>query len=360
MKLVNIITDIIREGSVKSEERVKLYEDDRLLVVVPLSHKASCKYGAHTPWCVATPSNTEHYQYYRNNGVFIYFIIKSPYPNAKIKEYKFAYYHSFTDEMSAEGGWYDMSDYHYGPAEPESDIPVPDMKLIKFLIPNEIFTLAKQYLIKQKPIFKQEQLKRLQQGYETMINDPDNQVIVNDDNWFIFYRIQQHKPYFEFYYTWSRQPNLSLEFYLTYINKRNFQGVEQKIPYNYDIRGVIDQYNDNKQLHMFYKIGTMDEIDFESVFITFYKPISEAYFEARKINFTPDENTAVYLPPQFVTTKDTHQLSREQHQIINKYECKSHSSKICFDTTRSTNVYYSDVIGVPVRYDANRHNDPNL
>ena len=89
MKLVNIITDIIREGSVKSEERVKLYEDDRLLVVVPLSHKASCKYGANTPWCVATPSNTEHYQYYQENGIFVFFIIKSPYPNAKIKEYKF-------------------------------------------------------------------------------------------------------------------------------------------------------------------------------------------------------------------------------------------------------------------------------
>ena len=68
MKLSSIFNDIITETSVKSSDRTKIYEDERLLVVVPLTHRASCKYGAHTPWCVSTPSNADHYEVSDNFG----------------------------------------------------------------------------------------------------------------------------------------------------------------------------------------------------------------------------------------------------------------------------------------------------
>jgi 2'-5' RNA ligase len=49
------------EGSVKSSERVNIYRDSRYTIVSPLSHKASCKYGANSKWCVSTPSSSKMY-----------------------------------------------------------------------------------------------------------------------------------------------------------------------------------------------------------------------------------------------------------------------------------------------------------
>jgi len=48
------------EEGIKEEDREKWYEDDEWLVVVPLTYKASCKYGANTKWCT-TDSKTDAY-----------------------------------------------------------------------------------------------------------------------------------------------------------------------------------------------------------------------------------------------------------------------------------------------------------
>lgn len=45
----------LNEGRVPTSERIKLIDNDEYLLVVPLSDKASCKYGAFTKWCTAVP-----------------------------------------------------------------------------------------------------------------------------------------------------------------------------------------------------------------------------------------------------------------------------------------------------------------
>lgn len=52
----NIIRNILlSEAKIKvsSSEYKKLYENDKLVVVKPLTHQASCKYGSNTQWCIA-------------------------------------------------------------------------------------------------------------------------------------------------------------------------------------------------------------------------------------------------------------------------------------------------------------------
>ena len=57
----NHLFTILNEVKAKADERDKIYQDDRLLVVAPLTHRASCKYGAFTNWCTSVPSNDEHF-----------------------------------------------------------------------------------------------------------------------------------------------------------------------------------------------------------------------------------------------------------------------------------------------------------
>ena len=45
----------LNEGRVPTSERIKLIDDDKYLLVVPLTDRASCKYGAFTKWCTAVP-----------------------------------------------------------------------------------------------------------------------------------------------------------------------------------------------------------------------------------------------------------------------------------------------------------------
>jgi hypothetical protein len=57
----NIIRNIlIKEAKIKvsSSEYEKLFEDDMLVVVKPLTHQASCKYGTGTKWCIASSKSS--------------------------------------------------------------------------------------------------------------------------------------------------------------------------------------------------------------------------------------------------------------------------------------------------------------
>jgi hypothetical protein len=60
MKNILNFTSFLNEGKVKKDERIEILRDDTYLVVAPLTHVASCKYGAYTHWCSAAPgSGTE-------------------------------------------------------------------------------------------------------------------------------------------------------------------------------------------------------------------------------------------------------------------------------------------------------------
>lgn len=52
----------------------KIYENDKYLVVRPLTEEASCKYGANTKWCV-TQKGSGNFHIYTTGGQRLYFII---------------------------------------------------------------------------------------------------------------------------------------------------------------------------------------------------------------------------------------------------------------------------------------------
>ena len=55
-------------------ETEKVYEDPNILIVRPLTHKSSCKYGAGTRWCT-TDSDKTHYDRYTSGIQGLYYII---------------------------------------------------------------------------------------------------------------------------------------------------------------------------------------------------------------------------------------------------------------------------------------------
>jgi hypothetical protein len=137
----NHLSTILNEVKTKSDERDKIYQDDSLLVVAPLTHRASCKYGAFTNWCTSVPSNDEHFVDHMNHGVLIYFIVKPRFVYGKNPELKFAYYKSFGVEGYDLEGWYDMKD---------NDLREDDMNLIKNLVPQKVFDMVNDYIKQQK------------------------------------------------------------------------------------------------------------------------------------------------------------------------------------------------------------------
>lgn len=58
-------------------EYEKWYEDNAWLVVIPKTHRASCKYGANTRWCTTYRDDTSYYDQYSKDGPLI-IIIKKP------------------------------------------------------------------------------------------------------------------------------------------------------------------------------------------------------------------------------------------------------------------------------------------
>jgi len=69
---------------------VKEYEDDKWLVVRPLTFQASSKYGASTRWCTTYQKEKQYFEKYWQYGILVYFI-------NKVTGYKFAGYKSLRD-----------------------------------------------------------------------------------------------------------------------------------------------------------------------------------------------------------------------------------------------------------------------
>lgn len=119
----------------KNTSRVKIYEDDRWLLVSPLTHKASCEYGSHSNWCVST-SNVSYYDRYTKDGILIFFLdkkgknIKKPEANM----YKFAAYIMFQQPSPNEWEWYTMEDTQV------------DAALMLNLVPKQLIDVSIKYL----------------------------------------------------------------------------------------------------------------------------------------------------------------------------------------------------------------------
>ena len=64
-----------KEKEIKKEVN-RIYEDDRFLIVEPMSHGASCYYGANTKWCTTTKDDTRYFDKYTEEGSLYYIIDK--------------------------------------------------------------------------------------------------------------------------------------------------------------------------------------------------------------------------------------------------------------------------------------------
>jgi antitoxin component YwqK of YwqJK toxin-antitoxin module len=90
---------LLGEGSVKSSESIKIYDDNEWSVRTPLSHNASCKYLNKSSLCIAAVSSPGHFNGYNKQGKFMIFINKNT-------NRKFTYYKNLGSFNDFEG-WYD-------------------------------------------------------------------------------------------------------------------------------------------------------------------------------------------------------------------------------------------------------------
>ena len=337
------LSGILNEVRTKEGDRDKIYQDENIVVVAPLTHKASCKYGANTKWCTAVPSNSEHFKEYMENGVLIYFIIRSPYKNTKKPEYKFAYFHSYNPN-EIPSGWYDMSDYNWNSDEEDS----VDMNLIKFLIPDDIFKLVEDYITNQKPAWeeREKQKKVVQANY--IMNDPASKVIVDDKDWYIGYRTSEidfdvipRYVYFSYY-----------SMLVIYIDKKTYDIFYQNTDYYKDLR--------NGEITPIKNLYTGAEYSkIRSVFKKYYNQILKGYFTARRDMWEPDNYTSLFLPLEYVNIGDT--LGFDESFKVHKIYKNPITGKDVVDAIDAKgnirkNSYYDENYGIGVKYDKIKHN----
>ena len=82
VSFLNSLTSKKQEAEQMKKESDRIYEDKELVVISPKTHKASCSYGIHSAWCVAT-ANTGHFANYTKNGTLYFFISKVDKPYNK-------------------------------------------------------------------------------------------------------------------------------------------------------------------------------------------------------------------------------------------------------------------------------------
>lgn len=68
------------EKEIKKDAK-KIYEDENILVVQPMTLKSSCYYGAETRWCTTSTSSDEFDRYFKNGN--LYYFIKKGVPDGK-------------------------------------------------------------------------------------------------------------------------------------------------------------------------------------------------------------------------------------------------------------------------------------
>lgn len=104
---INNLEDLVIEKRVERSDREELYRDDDFIVVRPLTHEASRKYGCDTNWCTSVERES-FWEEHTKNGIVIYVINrhKKPKPlserNQKIREFQKLYNEDEWDYLSKE------------------------------------------------------------------------------------------------------------------------------------------------------------------------------------------------------------------------------------------------------------------
>lgn len=97
---------------------VKIFEDNRLLIVKPTTYEASCSYGAGTKWCTTMANQPSYFNQYSSNGNLYYLILKGV--DRSNKFYKMAIHIPKHKDFDTDSVWYDASDERLTSREKES------------------------------------------------------------------------------------------------------------------------------------------------------------------------------------------------------------------------------------------------
>jgi hypothetical protein len=75
-EITNAIKQLPSKGDIKKES-IKLMDNDYWLVIVPITHRSSCTYGAGTRWCTTAKEDVQFNRYQSNTSSLFYFIPKT-------------------------------------------------------------------------------------------------------------------------------------------------------------------------------------------------------------------------------------------------------------------------------------------
>lgn len=83
--VVNEAEELKSEKTFDKNQHVKiLYESEKYLFIIPLTHVGSIKYGFGTKWCTSSKKNTNFFKRYNDKGLLVYLIDKK---NTKDSKY---------------------------------------------------------------------------------------------------------------------------------------------------------------------------------------------------------------------------------------------------------------------------------
>jgi hypothetical protein len=114
------MADEVEELKKLESEVIKIVENDEWLIIKPLSHKSSAKYGYGTKWCTAMQDQKSYFEQYTGNGALVYCI------NKKTKD-KWALHKKFIG--GTELTWWNITDQRIDSLE--TNIPSDIMEAIR-------------------------------------------------------------------------------------------------------------------------------------------------------------------------------------------------------------------------------------
>jgi len=78
------------EKTFKKEDHILVLEEtDQYILLMPISHRGSMKYGANTKWCTASKNNPDVFLRYINTGSLTYLVFKEPQKKSELNKIAF-------------------------------------------------------------------------------------------------------------------------------------------------------------------------------------------------------------------------------------------------------------------------------
>lgn len=90
---------IIEKHKVSKKDYEELYRDDDFVLIIPLTHEASRKYGSDTQWCTTTKDCDKKFKDHIEIGVLAYIVIRNNELKKRLGSNAFAMYRLYGDSI---------------------------------------------------------------------------------------------------------------------------------------------------------------------------------------------------------------------------------------------------------------------